>query len=275
MIKNDFSSNSLNSVYNTIEYISTFFDNDIEIMMTDLNEVLYYQGSHEIDAHIKVGDIAGKFVKDAMSKGIIEIKEIPEDFIGVAFKSYMIPIKEKNKVVGSIAIGKSLSKKVSVANITNEVIDSLIHIEKSINELSTGVFDLSNMNNLILEESNTAHSMAKNTDSIIDFIKSISYQTKLLGLNASIEAARAGEFGNGFNVVAKEIIKLSQSSKGSVAEIDEVIKNITNSISNINQKVTTVDSISNKQSSAIKEIVASIEKLNLTAKHLGDLADKL
>lgn len=275
MIRNNFSSNALNSVYNSIEYITTFFDNDIEIMMTDLNEVLYYQGSKEIDAHIKVGSPAGKFVKDAMAKGLIEIKEIPEDFIGVAFKSYMIPIKDENKVVGSIAIGKSLSKKVSVSNITNEVIESLLHIEKSITDVSTGVFDLTNMNNLILAESNSAHSMAKNTDSIIEFIKSISYQTKLLGLNASIEAARAGELGSGFNVVAKEIIKLSHSSKDSVSEIDEVIKNITDSISKINNKVNTVDSISNKQATAIKEIVLSIEKLNITANHLGKLADKL
>lgn len=275
MIKNNFSSNALNSVYNSIEYLTTFFDNDIEIIMTDLNEVLYYQGSKEINAHIKVGDAAGKFVKDAMSKGVVEIKKIPEDFIGVAFKSYMIPIKDGNKVVGSIAIGKSLSKKVSVGNITKEVIESLLHIEKSITDLSTGVFDLTNMNNLILSESNSAHSMAKNTDSIIEFIKSISYQTKLLGLNASIEAARAGELGSGFSVVAKEIIKLSHSSKDSVSEIDEVIKNITESISKINNKVNTADSISNKQASAIKEIVSSIEKLNITAKHLGELADKL
>lgn len=275
MIKKEFSSNALSSIYNSIDYIRIFFDDDIEIMVTDLNKVIYYQGSKEIIAHINVGDVAGKFVKEAMSKGVIEIKEIPEDFIGVAFKSYIIPIKEGSKVVGSIAIGKSLSKKTAVSNITNEVINSLNNIENSINKLSNGVSDLSNMNNIILSETNEAHAMAKNTDSIIDFIKSISYQTKLLGLNASIEAARAGDLGSGFNVVAKEIIKLSQSSNGSVSEIDGVIKNITDAIYKINKKVTDVDSISNKQSLAIKEIVTSIEKLNLTAKHLGDLADKL
>lgn len=275
MIKKDFGSEALNSVYNSTEYINAFFDNDIEILITNLNEVIYYQGSKEINAHINIGDEAGKFVKAAMTKGVIEIKEIPKDFIGIAFKSYMIPIKEENKVVGSIAIGKSLSKKSLVSNITNEVIDSLKNIKISINDLSSSVSELANMNNIILTETNNAHSMAKNTDGILDFIKSISYQTKLLGLNASIEAARAGEFGNGFNVVAKEIIKLSQSSNGSVSEIDEVIKNITSAIDKINNKVINADSISNKQSSSIQEIVSSIEKLNITAKHLSNLAEKL
>jgi hypothetical protein len=275
MIKKDFGNEALNSVYNYVQYIDIFFDNDIEIMITDLHKVLYYQGSKEINGNILEGSEAGKFVKDAMAKGEIEVKVIPEDFLGVAFKSYMIPIKDGNKVVGSIAIGKSLSKKSSVTNITTELISSLSNIEKSIHEISKGVQALANMNNDILEETNIATSMTTDTDGILEFIKSISYQTKLLGLNASIEAARAGEYGNGFNVVAKEIIKLSKSSSGSVIEIDKVIKDISNAIEKINHKVTNAEDVSNKQSDAVQNMISSIEQLNSTASLLGDLAGKL
>lgn len=275
MIKKDFGNDALNSVYNYVQYIDIFFDNDIEIMITDLDKVLYYQGSKEIDGKIIEGSEAGKFVKDAMAKGEIDIKVIPEDFLGVAFKSYMIPIKDRNKVVGSIAIGKSLSKKTSVTNITTELISALSNIEKSIHEISKGVQALANMNNDILEETNIANAMTKDTDSILDFIKSISYQTKLLGLNASIEAARAGDYGNGFNVVAKEIIKLSKSSNESVVNIDTVIKDISNAIEKINTKVVNAEDVSNKQSDALQEMISSIGQLNSTASILGDLADKL
>lgn len=275
MININFENDLLKNVYNTITYIDTFFDNDIEIMLTDRERVLYYQGSKEIDCKIQVGSPAGKFVKESMEIGEIEVKIIPKDFIGVAFKSYIIPIKDNNIVVGSIAIGKSLSKKNAVTNITYELISSLSHIETTINEISAGGQELASMNNDILCETNTANNITNDTDNIVNFIKGVSSQTNLLGLNASIEAARAGDYGKGFNIVAQEIRKLSKSSNESIGEIEQVIKNISTSIKKINSKVVNVEGISSKQSKALQEIASSIEQLNSTAKLLGKLADEL
>lgn len=275
MMKQDYGNTILNSIYDAIPYIHIFFDKDIEIMLTDTNKVLYYQGSKEIDGHIQVGSEVGKFVKQAMAIGQVEIKIIPEDFIGVAFKSYMIPIKDQNKVVGSIAIGKSLSKKSGVTHIAQELITALANIEQGINQISSDVLNLANMNNDIVEETHTAKTMAKDTDSIVNFIKTISSQTNLLGLNASIEAARVGEAGRGFNVVAQEISKLSKSSNDSIGKIEDVIKNIATSIEKINDKVSQAEGISSKQSSALQEMNASIWQLNATAQLLGKLAEDL
>jgi methyl-accepting chemotaxis protein len=275
MIKHDFGNEILNSIYYALPFIDIFFDHDIEIMLTDREKVLYYQGSKEIDGKIQVGLDAGKFVKDAMNKGDIDITVIPDDFLGVAFKSYMIPLKDNGIVVGSIAIGKSLSKKDAVSKITKDLIAALSNIETGINHINTGVSDLADMNNEILEETNVANSMASNTDSIVDFIKNVSSQTNLLGLNASIEAARAGEFGRGFNVVASEIRKLSVSSNESIVKIESVIKNISTAVDKINNKVKDADVVSKQQSQALQEIAVSIEQLNETAKMLSSLATEL
>ncbi|WP_121664328.1 methyl-accepting chemotaxis protein [Metabacillus litoralis] len=66
------------------------------------------------------------------------------------------------------------------------------------------------------ERSNEIHS-------IVGLITSISEQTSLLSLNASIEAARAGEHGKGFAIVADEVKKLAEQSKGSAEKIKSLI----------------------------------------------------
>lgn len=97
----------------------------------------------------------------------------------------------------------------------------------------------------------------------------------MLGLNAAIEAARAGEAGRGFNVVAQEIRKLSNSSSESIKKIESVIRDISTSITNINHKFDSANVISQSQSAALQHITASIMELNATSKILGELADKL
>lgn len=61
---------------------------------------------------------------------------------------------------------------------------------------------------------------------IIQLITGISGQTNILALNASIEAARAGEAGRGFSVVADQIQKLSEQTKGAVDDIGKIVHEV-------------------------------------------------
>ena len=73
---------------------------------------------------------------------------------------------------------------------------------------------------------NELYQLIDQTDQILKFIKSISDETKILGINASIEAARAGAHGQGFRVITNAIIDISAKTIQSIKEINQILGSI-------------------------------------------------
>ncbi|MGP7819075.1 methyl-accepting chemotaxis protein [Niallia sp. 01092] len=119
---------------------------------------------------------------------------------------------------------------------------------------------------------NTILNVKKHSQSIgaiVDLIRGLAEQTKLLALNASIEAARAGENGRGFAVVAKEVRNLAMLSSDATeeiqaftAEMDLIAENASKDIEKIQKEFTSCENISEKSSQSIDHLLQGITTVN-------------
>jgi len=89
----------------------------------------------------------------------------------------------------------------------------------------------------------------------VSTIQTIAQKTNLLSLNAAIEAVHAGDHGKGFNVVAKEVKSLSESSRTAAQEIANLVKLVDNQMEDV-------------RVGAVKSEASSRELLGQTAENL-------
>ncbi len=268
----------LDSFYEVIPYLSSLFDDDVAFALTDTEKFILVENGNQLRFHITPGDLipAGGAIRETLNSGRVTVMDVPATVYGIPFKSYAVPIFDKGrKVIGVLTLGKSLEKRNNLVSIVNGLSAGITQIAESTKSVSNGIEQLKNMNSEISVKVNEANESTRNTDGILDFVKDISTQTNLLGLNAAIEAARAGEAGRGFTVVAGEIRKMSASTNDSIGQIDTVLKSINASITVINSRITESNTIFNEETQEFKNIVNSISELNATAKKLEGLVEHL
>ncbi len=149
---------------------------------------------------------------------------------------------------------------VSAENTTNLAADGVRNIEEIKVTMSEVTALVGNTSELI----KNLNKQIKEIDRAGQLITAISDQTNLLALNAAIEAARAGEHGRGFTVVAEEVRKLAEQSKGASKEIISLIAKI--------QGETSKAVISMEE--GIKGVEAGNTVINRTASSFTDILEE-
>jgi len=170
---------------------------------------------------------------------------------------YVMRMNETMEAVGDNALIKDTFDQVTsqtasisqMKDASREMENSISHISASMGAIQENTHEISdtfqvmtvNMNDSIRDVQNsTARIQVINGQmqdfkekidkigEIIDIVKKVSLQSKILALNASIEAARAGEDGRNFAIVAQEMQQLSLSTTESAENITDYVRQLGN-----------------------------------------------
>ena len=136
----------------------------------------------------------------------------------------LIPlVNDDDKVIGLVTIDSDVHKRISASE---ALIEYNISFKQKLEKISEQVSVMFELTNLLFERIDKSQNKIDQTDRIITYVKGISDQTKILGINASIEAYSAGNKGNGFRVIASEMVSISNLTLQSLKEINDLISSV-------------------------------------------------
>lgn len=178
-------------------------------------------------------------------------------------------IEQVKQFVSMGSVGEEMQRKIECSV---EIFQAIEEVQKGMEECTDLNQDnLKNVSKKIDEIRDeirfTSKTVAEFSTSMQDVIKilgsihDISNQTNLLALNASIEAARAGEAGKGFAVVAEEVRVLSEQTKSTTTEIEVAVKSVQGKIKEVVETVEKGDGCAEEGQRIIKDTTESFSQM--------------
>jgi hypothetical protein len=251
------------------------------LYMTDLTEVAYVQGSDKFTTeYIQIGHQlnSNDFATKAIALKKMVSKEINDEKYGGTVYIANYPIfneDNSNDIVATLGIVMPKKTEKQIKELANDLNEKIVNISAALEELSASAMNIhSNENELNLDIEDISI-LTNSINEISEFIKQVANQTNLLGLNAAIEAAHVGDIGRGFGVVASEIRKLAEQSKGTVPKINDLTKLIQDKVDATSNLSKTILATSQEQSAATEQINMNIEQISILSNELNEISKNL
>ena len=245
------------------------------LVISDTERFLYVHDALGLNMHIGESLTPGSGTHTALIQNKTIVRTIDANSSVYAKLGYMavcIPIhNEAKQAVGVISWGISTNR-LQLASMSEELTSVSQELYASSEEFSGHAASLLTANQTLTGLTMKLANQMELIEKISSVISSVSSQSKLLGLNASIEAAHAGEHGRGFAIVANEIRKLAEESKASVTEINRQVEEVKKQMEIMMKQAENLGLISEEQALGAKQMASGIEKVNILAVSLSELA---
>ncbi|MDR0270386.1 methyl-accepting chemotaxis protein [Paenibacillus sp.] len=270
--------NILDAIVTAVPYIKQITGGEIVIGVTDREKFLLYEPSDTINFGLKPGDPIPEEDHTLMTalSGQLSSTQLPAEVYGYRILATAIPVRDdRGQVVGTLATAQSYENQDQLEKYMGQIEGISSRLVDMVQNVAAHSEELSATSEHILDNSKNAVQESSKVNKTIEFINNISNQTNILGLNASIEAARAGQVGAGFNVVAKEVRKLSEDTKRATRQISDTLGSVQDSIRQMELDFSQIATSSQEQTILVTEFIEVIEQLNHTGEDMKEFVSKL
>ncbi|WP_428908214.1 methyl-accepting chemotaxis protein [Niallia sp. Krafla_26] len=259
-------------------YIAKIMQTDLGFAVTDKEKFIVQTDGETVKLNINPGDPVNpkSAMAEAMRTKKPAAKNMDASLYGIPVRIYGYPLlDEMNRVIGSVGIAKNIETWTGLNSSAVELSNSSDEVGEIINQFLEVASQLNDDSVVLQNKAEDINKKFQKTNQILDSIKSISSQTRLIGLNAAIEAARIGDVGRGFGVVADEIRKLSGNSNDASIEIEKTLNELHKDLENITKEVASINDTVIKQLEKAKLINKQIERFSEISQLLLQLSNRL
>ncbi|KGK88696.1 chemotaxis protein [Desulfosporosinus sp. HMP52] len=253
--------------------IQKFFNEDVAVTLFDTEKIVAYYPGKTIDTKAKIGNppTPGSNVLEALNSGQRVVRRVSKELFGVPFVGIALPIFDDSKLAGCLAIACSLELYDSLLETGQEILDAVVTISSSAQNLSSATEELAATIRNMNDETKQVNLEMQKTNELTQEIKKISKQSNILGINAAIEASRAGEHGRGFAIVSEEVRKLATDTDSSTHAIESNVKEVQSSVGLLIEAIKQLTEATESHANDVTEIANTLVRIESMAKKLLEL----
>lgn len=245
--------------------VSVLGGNRSVLTVSNTEQYLFGAFGKDLDLGIRAGSPVkeGSGARTCMERGEVVFKKMDSTIYGVPYMVHSVPLIENGKIVGSMNAGINTQKQEVVK-------ETLLGAAANLETFSADIFDimrtisgksgdLRELGQEMAAEAVASNEKVELTTEFITSINNIASQIGTLGINAAIQAARSQH--KGFAIIAGEIRRLSEGTKGFVDQILPFLFDLKARSATIGDKSDSISTQSKDLSKTADEVLNSLNKL--------------